>query len=410
MRSTLILLYLLGLVFCGRFRKVGSNPGANTIQVNNIGSDAFDPRKLSNWQYEARFPLIPPHNTGSCPKNIYNANCVHNGGATWNIYFGGWDGVSSCHDSVSIVVTEDTFQSFGNHYPTIKTGSVIHVNNPSAIKINNTFWLIVTTQLQNNPQLNRPSVARGTNGIDWNPNAGGVPSAEIQIPGYPNWRGADVNGGNVIYYNASEDVYHLFFVDFKAEAQHSVFHARSKGDFHNFQYAGVALQEPMKVVNDLKLINGYFLMGLHFNGPEVWHSVSKDLDKPFPPSSLLFKHLQTDDQFIVSVGFVVDENSNRLLGAIYGAGAVSSLDHNQLFGIWLQKRVLFMNNQTVWGVGDASRALGPNNVLLGTNAPRLQGNFYLYDTDYVDFNKRGTLLAVSETVTVAQGDIWAYEA
>jgi len=320
----------------------------------------------------------------------------------------GWDGVSSCHDSVSIVVTVDDFSSFGPHYPMIATGSVIHVNNPSAIKVNDSTWLMVTTQLQNNPQLNKPAISVASNGIDWNPNSGGVPSANIRVTGYPGWPDADVNGGNVIFYDQTQKIFHLFFIDFKAESQHSVFHAISSGDIHNFQYVGVALAEPMKVVNDLKLINGFYLMGLHFNGPEVFHTTADNLNSLFQPSELLFTHSEDADQYIVSVGFVVDSKSQRLMGALYGAGPVPALDENKVFGIWLQKRVLFMNNETVWGLGKASRAFGPNSVLLDTNAPRLSGQFYLYDTDYIDANARGTLLAVSPTVTVSQGDIWQY--
>jgi len=203
-------------------------------------------------------------------------------------------------------------------------------------------------------------------------------------------------------------VLHLYFVDFKVENQHSVFHAISPGNYHDFQYVGVVLNEPDKVVNDLKMINGYYLMGLHFNGPNVWYSISTSLNGPFPPSSLLFKHYETADQFIVSVGFVVDSPSQRLLGALYGAGPVSALDENKVFGIWLQKRVLFMNDNTVWGADNSPRAYGPNTIMLATNAKQLEGKFYLYDSDYVDFNNRGTLLYVSPTVTVTQGDIWQY--
>ena len=62
---------------------------------------------------------------------------VSNGPGGWNIYFGGWDGVSSCHDSVSVSVTENNFATLNPHFPMIATGAAIHVNNPSAIKVRN---------------------------------------------------------------------------------------------------------------------------------------------------------------------------------------------------------------------------------------------------------------------------------
>ncbi len=74
----------------------------------------------------------------------------------------------------------------------------------------------------------------------------------------------------------------------------------------------------------------------------------------------------------------------------------------------LQKRVLFENSNTTWGVGDAATAQGPDTVLLVTNAPQLSGKFFLYDSDYVDINNRGTLLAVSDEVVVHPGEIWQF--
>ena len=72
--------------------------------MNNIGSDTFNISKLSNWHYDIRFPLINPQNTGNY-QNIYAANIVNNGETNWNIYFGGWDGLSTPHDCVSITVS-----------------------------------------------------------------------------------------------------------------------------------------------------------------------------------------------------------------------------------------------------------------------------------------------------------------
>ena len=58
----------------------------------------------------------------SCGGAACESGAVNNGDGTWNVYFGGWDGVSSCHDSVSIVVTEDTFATLNPHDPQLTTG------------------------------------------------------------------------------------------------------------------------------------------------------------------------------------------------------------------------------------------------------------------------------------------------
>ena len=181
---TVVLQWCFSMVFGQSFTKIGSNGAANQIQINNIGSDAFSPSKMSNWHYDSRFPLISPQTTGTC-QNIYAANIVNNGENTYNIYFGGWDGVSSCHDSVSITVTQDNFATFNPHYSMIAPGTVNLLNNPSVFKKNDSEWIMVYTQYLYSPPLNKPGYSTGKTGIDWNPDAGGVAANFIQINNYP---------------------------------------------------------------------------------------------------------------------------------------------------------------------------------------------------------------------------------
>lgn len=396
------------------FKRIGTNKGSTDIQMNGVESGMFDPVKMTNFHYDSRYPLISPNVGGSCPGNIYNPSAVNNGGDLWNVYFGGWDGVSQCHDSVSIVVTDDAFTSLNPHYPMIATGmpSIIHTNNPSAIKFSdsNTEWLMSYTQLVAATGLNKPGISQGATGIDWAPKAGGF--SFVNMSGYPRWTTADVNGGNVLARDEATGELNLFFVDFKAESQHSVFRAvcPSSDVLPNFSFRNVALEEPFRVVNDMKNINGHWVMALHMNSQQVWVSVAPTLGGVFPPSKILFAHMDSADKYITSVGLVVDATGSRLLGALYGAGADPALDQNRIFAVWLQKKVLFVSadGNTTWGVGDASRAMGPNSLRLATNAVSLVGSFHVYDTDYVDANHRGTLLAVSDVVTVHQGDIWEF--
>jgi hypothetical protein len=211
------------------------------------------------------------------------------------VYFGGWDGISSCHDSVSITVTEDTFQSLNPHDPMIATGAVWHVNNPSALQVRSGLWLMVTTQLPNDQLRNKPAISFATNGIDWKPNSGGL--NDMVINGYPGFNNADINGCNVIFYDGS--IFHLYFCDFH-NTTGTVKHATTQeNNLLSWNFQDVVLDEPFKLVNDVKLINGYYVMGLHVNGVEVFYSISKTLDA-FPPSQVLFNHYSTADAYVLS--------------------------------------------------------------------------------------------------------------
>lgn len=173
---------------------------------------------------------------------------------------------------------------------------------------------------------------------------------------------------------------------------------------------GIALPERGRIPNDVKRVNGHYLMGLHCNGQEVFYSASQD-PAAFPPSSVLFGHHGDADKYVVSLGYVVDHTATRVLGALYGAGASPHLNHNQVFAAWLQRHVLFVGTDsgpTIWG-GGSERAVGPDVVALETNAPALEGRFQIYDTDYRNASSRGTLLYTSPAVTVEPGDTWSFD-
>jgi hypothetical protein len=397
------------------FVKVGHRPLGQDLVIAGIGSGAFDPAKLSSWNYDERFPLLEAKPGGRCPDahgNVYNANCINNGETDWNCFYGGWDGVDSCHDSVSVSVTNDAFKTMGTHTPVVATGSMIHVNNPSATKLEaagGAEWLMAYTQdkPQDGGQVNKPGISWSSDGVNFVPNAGG--ESFITVKGYPhNWTRADVNGGNVLL--EVNGTLHLYFIDFK-EGLHGVFrasapfqpaaHAARMGGSNRttvrmapppteFAYEGVALSEAGRIVNDLKLVNGYYLLGAHCNGQSVYYSASTTPDR-FPPTKKLFSHLNSADEHMVSLGFVIDHTATRVLGALYGAGATSALDNNRVFAAWLQRHVLFVGTDggVVWGLGDADRALGPDAVSMATNRKELRGKFMLYDTDYVNATARG---------------------
>eukprot|EP00666_Eupelagonemidae_sp_cell4sb_P003351 gene3351-9828_t len=136
-------------------------------------------------------------------------------------------------------------------------------------------WLCVPSMGKAPHQpLNKPGVSTGPNGVAWSPGQGGAEF--ITMDGYPyNWPGADVNGGNVLFYDKGANAFHLYFIDFKQLGKQSVFRA-SSSDLSTFHYDKVVLPEPGRIVNDVKWVNGYYLMGLHANSQRTWFSASRD--------------------------------------------------------------------------------------------------------------------------------------
>ena len=398
-----------------RMRRVGAEnvtDDGNVLKIIGVRNDRpFHPSDAMSFLPEDRTPLIRPNTctgTGCCPGNIYNPSVVNNGVHTWNVYFGGWDGVKTCKDSISVAVTTDDWASINPHVPMVATGSCQHVNNPSAVKVSTDSWAMVFTQ--DNANINKPGVSLGTDGTDWKPNRGG--STFLMMTGYPGWgtptSGANVNGGNVIHYDASNGTWHFLFTDFNQLSQHSVFHATGTNGLGGvFTYNGVAVSQSGLIVNDLKRVNGHYIIGLHHNGPDTYIATSAS-PAAFSAPKLFFSHKGPLDKYITSVGFVIDSSGTKLLGALYGAGAVPTLDHNRIFAQWIQKRVVFLSNDGVvlWS---STSAVGPNVQVLRPVPGQEQsytGRFHVYDVDHVNHDAPGTLLYKSPVLTVSPGEVW----
>jgi hypothetical protein len=115
---------------------------------------------------------------------------------------------------------------------------------------------------------------------------------------------------------------------------------------------------------------------------------------------MLLTNLDAADAFIVALGWVVrgpqESPGRKLLGVLYGAGPVRSLDHNSIYARWLQKRVVFVANDGTRTPG--TKALGSDRQLLALpEAGALTGSFEVYAEDGV------TLLGVSPAQTVSRG-------
>jgi len=112
------------------------------------------------------------------------------------------------------------------------------------------------------------------------------------------------------------------------------------------------------------------------------------------------RFLADADAYIVALGWVVRgpqaSPGRKLLGVLYGAGPVPSLDHNSIYARWLQKRVMFVAEDGRRFPG--TKSLGPDRQLLALPAAGpITGRFEVYGEDGV------TLLGTSAGQAVSRG-------
>ncbi len=185
---------------------------------------------------------------------------------------------------------------------------------------------------------------------------------------------ADMNGMNVLLHE--DDKYRLYFGDFKAR-QH-VYRA-SSDDGRRFTCDGTCLDAAL-AVNDVRkfVVDGrpVYLMGLHANTGRLWYALSDDGMK-FEPQRELAASLGDADRYIVAVGWV--SSGDRLLGFVYGAGAVPSLDRNRLFARWLQKKLVFTDRQGK--PHTATGSLGPDRQVFRLPSGQIEGRFEVFAED-----------------------------
>jgi len=139
----------------------------------------------------------------------------------------------------------------------------------------------------------------------------------------------------------------LYFSDWKNDPQ--TMHRATAETLPNFQLRGTALKTDHGVQDVKKfVVNGqsWYLMGLVGSDPKqsIFFSLSND-GITFNSQQVLFRNLSVQDQYIVAVGLVT--KGTQLLGVLYGAGPVESLDQNRIFARWLQKKVLITDSSNV---------------------------------------------------------------
>lgn len=308
-----------------------------TLEVRGVSAGDFRPdlwvANRLHWVFDTREPLLEPREGPA--RNIYAPSAVRVEGG-WRLFYGAWDGCETTNDRIWGAWTSD-FLSFEDRHLVIDHGPFIHTCN-CHVSRDDQGWLMAVTAYPHlgAEGLNRPAIFTSPDGITWNgalPHTAGLGDL-VTIEGYAGWETADINGMNVLL--REDGVTHMYFGDFRDWGK---VRRATSSDLRTFAYDGECADLAW-MVNDVQrfdLADGkWYVMALHHNGDELGFALSRD-GMEFDDVRLLTKNRSEQDAYIVAVGLVRD--GNRVLGALYGAGAVPSLDHNRLFAKWLQRKV-----------------------------------------------------------------------
>lgn len=368
-------------------RQIAGQAELGTVEIHNVGAGEFNP---DHWRAgtlnivpDMRAPMITPRLDGVF-RNIYAPSAVQIPGG-WRLFYGAWDGVHTGNDRIYCVTTTD-FLTFDRWQTVIENGVFIHVCNVSAVAHAQGDYHLVCTAYPVGDNLNKPAafqVRFPEDRAESASSAGRAASEPVTaahdhlaaITGYEPFDKADMNGVNAILLEDGQ--YRLYFGDFKNWGH---VHRASSADGKHFRYDGTCLAARM-MVNDVKKFTHAgkpcYLMGLHANRDKLWYALSQD-GMTFEPQQELAASVGPEDRYIVAIGWVVCDE--RLLGFVYGAGAVPGLDRNRLFARWLQKTVVFTDE-----AGEkrtATAALGPDRAILSMGqAKTLSGHLQILAED-----------------------------
>ena len=381
-------------------RMISGQAEFGTMEIHGVAAGEFDPAIWRSGRLDfvpdVRFPLIAPRLKGVY-RNIYAPSIVDVGDG-WRVFYGAWDGVDTCNDRIYSLTTSD-FVDFGPRRTEIEHGQFIHVCNVSALRLPDASYRLMCTTYPDKNDLNKPGTFASADGNVWNGSSApyeAKPSDVISIDGYDKYAAADINGMNAILHE--DGVYRLYFGNFKDFGR--VYRATSK-DGRNYTFDGAAV-EFGAYVNDVKKFSSegkpVYLMGLHMNGDKLWYSLSTD-GMRFDAPRELSRNQGDADRYIVAIGWVT--RGNRLLGFLYGAGPVGSLNHNRIFGRWLQKKVVFVSSDGTRH--EPSSALGPDRQIIEIpQGKELDGTFEVYAEDGVTLLGKSPAKAVPSAVYVVE--------
>lgn len=383
--SCAVVLALTVILLWGGFCMAGQDVGIKlvpgqadlgTVEIHGVGAGDFRPDMWESGKLhfvpDVRWPLIEPRKSGVF-RNIYAPSVVELPDG-WRVFYGAWDGVDTPNDRIYSLRTKD-FLDFSDRQTVIEHGDFVHCCNVNAIRLPDGEWRMMCTVYPDDANLNKPAFFQSADGITWNGGPAPYPAKKsdiISIEGYDKFRDADINGMNVIIYE--DGVYRLYFNNFRDFGP--VFRATSRDGKH-YKFDGVVLGAP-GVVNDVKKFQSagktWYVMALHMNTDKMWYSLSDD-GRTFRECRELARNMGEKDRYMVAVGWVT--RGNRLLGYLYGACPVPSVDRNRIYARWLQKKVVFVAEDGTRY--EAMGALGPDRQILKAPVNPTNGHFEIYE-------------------------------
>jgi len=331
-------------------QEVPGQVAVGTIEILGLSAGTFNPtswqQNTLNWVPDVRTPMLAAQATGPY-QNIYAPWPLEQVDG-WRLFYGGWDGQDVPFDQIYSVTTSD-FLSFNNRDHVIGNGAFLNVNNVNVQQLSDGSLHMICTggQAGNSGIGDKPVYFSSPDGVTWN----GRPepySAQltdvISIQDYVPFNSGNFNGANVLLRDNGS--WTLYFKDWN---EFGTTYRATADTAPSFQLQGVALKTN-DVINDVRKLTvggqSSYLMGLVGADPKqsIFFSISNN-GITFESQRVLFHNLSTQDQYIVAVAFVM--KSDQLLGVLYGAGTVETLDRNQIFARWLQKRIVITDSSGV---------------------------------------------------------------
>ena len=369
------------------------------VEIHGLSAGAFRPefweKNQLHWVPDVRMPVLAPR-MGGVFRNIYAPSAVREADG-WRFFYAAWDGIESGTDRVYSATTPD-FIDFYDRKTIVHNGAALHVCNVNVQKIEDGSYQMMTTAWFNGIG-NVPTYFHSKDAEHWN-NSPGLYQAQVSdivsIEGYAQSAKANYNGANVLLRDKGK--YTLYFTNWRDRGKLYW----STGDTPaSFKFGGVAL-ETQHAVNDVKKFTvagkDWYVAAFHQKGDaaptqedvdKLWFSLSND-GRTFSKEQFMVKAREEMDRNIFAVGYVADKD--RLLGVLYGAGPSNRSNRNQIFGYWLQKRVVLTADRTGRGAQyEAQGALGPDRQLV--KLPPLLPPF---DSSPVKVTFEGTLSVFAE--------------
>lgn len=343
------------------------------VEIQGLSAGPFNPKfwvenKL-HWMPDVRMPLLAPR-MGGVFRNIYAPSAVEEGDG-WRFFYAAWDGIESGTDRVYSATTPD-FIDFYDRQTVIHNGEFVHVCNVNVQKLEDGSFQMYATAWPDSLRRNTPVYFHSPDGKIWNGSSAPYHAQmkdAVKIIGYNPESKADFNGANVLLYDKGK--YSLYFTNWRDRGKLYWSQGNTPAAI---KFGGLAM-ETEHAVNDVKKFTlggkDWYLMALHKKGDvglpqkdvnKTFFSLSND-GHTFGPENLMVQSQGEMDRNIFAVGLVA--RKDRILGVLYGAGPSNRSNRNQIFGYWLQKRILLTANRAGKGAEyEAESALGPDRQLV----------------------------------------------